>query len=111
MATLTDGIALLRIAEEVADLGAAEVLTDANIALIRDSALDYQSLSLLDRRLNDEEKTRSFLERIVVYAEKGPALPDEEEPKLAASLAALGTVLVSAAADQPTGVFEAVAAQ
>ena len=111
MATLTDGIALIRFAEEVADLGAAEVLTDENIALIRETALDYESLTLVNRRLDDDDKARAFLERIVDYVEKGPDLPENEEPKFVASVAALGSVLVTAAADQPTGFFEAVAAQ
>jgi hypothetical protein len=110
MATLTDGIALIRFAEEVADLGAAEVLTDENMALIRET-LDYESLTLVNRRLDDDDKARAFLERIVDYVEKGPDLPENEEPKFVASVAALGSVLVTAAADQPTGFFEAVAAQ
>ena len=110
MPALTDGIALIRVAEEVADLGAAEVLTDENIAFIRETALDYESLVLVNRRL-DDDKARAFLERIVAYAEMGSELADTEEPKFVASVAALGSVLVTAAADQPTGVFEAVAAQ
>lgn len=110
MPTLTDGIALIRVAEDVADLGAAEVLTDDKIALIRATALDYESLTLVNSRLNDDDKARAFLERIVAYVEKGAELPENEEPKFVASVAALGSVLVTAAADQPTGVFEAVAA-
>ncbi len=110
MPTLTDGIALMRLAEGVADLGAAEVLNDHNIALIRQSALDHESLVLLERGIQDEAKSRAFLDRLVTYAEKAPDLSEDEEPRLVGSLAALGTVLVSALADQPTGVFDIVTA-
>lgn len=110
MATLTDGITLIRIAEEVADLGVAEVLTDEKTALVRDAALDYESLTLVNLRVRNEDQARAFLDRIVTYVDKGDALPEDDERKLVASLAALGSVLVSAAADQSTGVFDAVTA-
>jgi hypothetical protein len=105
-----DGLALVLLAEDVADLGAAGVMTDDRLSIVRDVAHDSETLKLVTARLGEEGAARAFLAGIIEMADHGEALDDDDTPRFVARAAALGTLLVSAGTEQPTGVFDALSA-
>lgn len=110
MLTLSEGLTVVRIAEDIADVGAS-VLTDGSAATILEVARNPESLSLvIDQLEGDEDKAHAFIERILELAEHGEELDEDDEPLFVGSVAALGSLIVRAATEQTTGVFEAVSA-
>lgn len=109
MPRLSDGLLLMRIAEDVADLGAEDALTDESARRLGRIVRDPGSVALVAARLDSPAKAEDFLSKILERLDRRDRLADDDERHFVAGTAALGSLLVHAAADPAAEAFEAAA--
>lgn len=109
MATLNDGLVLLRVAEGLADLG-PEQISDAAISVLQHLAADPDTIEAVGGRIPDDGDAVAWLDNVVGHARYASARTgdegaDDDYSELVACLAFLGNLVASRATDQATGSF------